>query len=369
MFDIKNGYTFKNGIKLRNRFVLAPMTTYSSNVDLTLSDEEEVYYNARAKSFGMIITAATAVSKDAQAFENQISIRDDRYLESMTKLANTIKKEGSVAICQLQHGGRMSVPGLQINQRIVAPSAIKANRDYAVVPEALKTSEIYDIIDDFKNAVKRAYKAGFDGIELHGANTYLLQQFVSGSSNKRTDEFGGDIQNRLRFIKLLLESVMDAKKTMLRPFIVGYRLSPEEIEEDGITIDDTIQLVHLLKSFNLDYIHLSIKRYDATSLRDESDTVPIVERVQAVIRSQIPLIGVGALNSKTAVEKAHNLGMDLFGIGMAALADPMVSEKIMTENPLKMTIDNASLLPSLLFKRLDSWSNGLRDKGFIVKRD
>lgn len=367
MFDIKQGYTFKNGIQLRNKFVLAPMTTYSSNMDLTLSDEEEVYYNARAKSFGMIITAATAVSKDAQAFVNQISIRDDRYLDSMTKLAKSIKKEGAVAICQLHHGGRMNVPGLQANQRIVGPSAIKANREYAVVPEALKTSEIYDIIDDFKNAVKRAYNAGFDGIELHGANTYLIQQFVSASSNKRTDEFGGSIQDRLRFVRLLLEAVFDARKTMLRPFIIGYRLSPEEIEEDGITLDDTIQLVHLLKSFNLDYIHLSIRRYDATSLRDENDKVAIVERIQAVIRSQIPLIGVGAIHGKKAVEEANELGLDLFGIGMAALADPDVPNKIMSEEPLKMSIDKDSLLPEPLFKRLGSWSSGLSDKGFIIK--
>lgn len=367
MFNIKESFSFNNGITLRNKFVLAPMTTYSGNVDLTLSDEEEVYYNARAKSFGMVITAATAVSKDAQAFVNQISIRDDRYLESMRRLANTIKKEGSVAVVQLHHGGRMNVPGLQANQRIVAPSAIKANRDYAEVPEALKTSEIYDIIDDFKCATKRAYKAGFDGVELHGANTYLIQQFVSGSSNKRTDEFGGDIHKRLRFVRLLLEAVFELKKDMERPFIIGYRFSPEEIEEDGITLDDTLELVHLLKSFNLDYIHLSIGSYNQTSLRDKTDTVPIIERIQGVIRGQIPLIGVGNLMNQENIEDASKLGFDLFGIGMAALADPDVPNKIINSLPLKMTIDSASLLPTQLYKRLGSWSDGLAKKGFVLK--
>ena len=138
---------FPNGMVMRNRLILAPMTTYSSNKDLTLSDEEEVYYNSRSKDIGMVITAAVAVSKNAQAFEHQISIKDDTYIPSMKRLASTIKKEGALAVVQLHHGGRMNAPNLYKNQDIVGPSAIKANRDYCVTPRELQNIEIYNIID------------------------------------------------------------------------------------------------------------------------------------------------------------------------------------------------------------------------------
>ena len=178
MNKVFSEYTLKEGVVLKNKLVLAPMTTYSSNEDLTVSQEELTYYNSRAKQFGMIITAACAVSKNAQAFNRQISIRDERYKESMKQLATAITKEGSKAILQLHHGGRMNQPGLYHNQEIVAPSAVKANRDYTVTPRELKTSEIYDIMDSFVQAAEIAMKVGFDGVELHGANTYLLQQLT-----------------------------------------------------------------------------------------------------------------------------------------------------------------------------------------------
>jgi 2,4-dienoyl-CoA reductase-like NADH-dependent reductase (Old Yellow Enzyme family) len=260
-------FTFPNGITLKNRFVLAPMTTYSSNIDLTLSDEEEVYYNSRAKEFGMVITAATAINKNAQAFERQISIRDERYLDSMTRLANSIKRENSVAILQLHHGGRMNQPNLYPNQDIVSASAIKAERDYLVTPRELKTSEVYDIIDDFVNATKLAMDAGFDGVEIHGANTYLVQQFFSPHSNQRTDEFGGSLVKRMTFASKMIQRIQSLKKTHNRQdFIIGYRLSPEEVEIPGISIDDTTFLVKQLHQLKVDYIHLSLQDYNQSSI-------------------------------------------------------------------------------------------------------
>ncbi len=155
-------FTFGHGAVLRNRLVLAPMTTYASNEDLTLSKEEEVYYKTRSKGMGMVITAATAINKNAQAFENQITARDERYLDSMKRLSNAIKSEGALSILQLHHGGRMNIPGLYTNQDIVCPSCVKANRDYAVEPRELKTSEVYDIIDAFVKSEKIAIKDGLE---------------------------------------------------------------------------------------------------------------------------------------------------------------------------------------------------------------
>ena len=128
MSDLLN-YELKKGILLKNRFVLAPMTTYSANDDLTLAEEERIYYESRGKEFGMVVTAATAISRHAQAFTNQISIMNENYLDSMKTLAHAIKSGGAKAVLQLHHGGRMNLPGLFEGQDIVNALSVKENRN------------------------------------------------------------------------------------------------------------------------------------------------------------------------------------------------------------------------------------------------
>jgi len=358
-------YKFKNGVIMRNHFALAPMTTYSSNEDLTLSDEEEHYYHLRSRNFGMVITAAAAVSKHAQAFEHQISVRDERYIDSMKRLRKAIKSGGALAILQIHHGGRMNVPDMYPNQDIVAPSSVKATRDYAVTPRALKTSEVYDTIDDFVNASKLAMKAGFDGVEIHGANTYLLQQFFSPHSNVRDDEFGGDLRKRMKFAKLIIEGILDAKKELNRPnFIIGYRFSPEELENPGITINDTLQFVDVLADYPIDYLHVSLGQYNQTSIRDEKDKEKIATKLLRMIDHRVPLIGVGGITTEEDVFDASNLGYDLLSLGMVALADPDVVLKFqLNERP--SNVFSKKMLPTPLYERLHRY--GSRLEGYEFK--
>jgi 2,4-dienoyl-CoA reductase-like NADH-dependent reductase (Old Yellow Enzyme family) len=367
MNRIFSEFTFGHGAKMRNRLVLAPMTTYSSNDDLTLSIEEEIYYNSRSKHLGMVITAATAVSKNAQAFENQISIRDERYLDSMQRLATSIKKEGALAVIQLHHGGRMNVPNLYPNQDIVSASAVKANREYAVTPRALRTSEVYDIIDDFVNATRLAIKAGFDGIELHGANTYLIQQFFSPHSNQRTDEFGGSVEKRLTFASILIDRVIEERKQSGKDdFIIGYRFSPEEIESPGITLDDTLLLVDMLAQKDLDYIHVSLGNYKQTSIRNKKDQEPIITKLKNVVNYRVPIIGSGGLESQADILDALELGYSLFAIGMIAIADKDVGKKLEEGTLPSKVISKDSLLPTPLYNRIKKW-RGIEDRGYQVK--
>lgn len=359
--------TLPHGATMSNRFCLAPMTTYSSNEDLTLSNEEEIYYNSRAKEFGMIITAATAVSKNAQAFDRQISIRDERYLDSMKRLATSITKEGSLAVIQLHHGGRMNKPGLYPNQDIVSASAVKANRPYAVTPRRLKISEVYDIIDEFANATKLAIKAGFSGVELHGANTYLIQQFFSPHSNRRDDIFGGSIEKRLTFPMLLVDRVLEVKeKYGTEDFVIGYRLSPEEREEPGITLQDTLVLVDELAKKDIDYIHLSQGHYNNTSIRDNTDTVPIISQIKNVVNNRVFLIGAGGIGTKDDAADALEAGYDLVALGTVALADPNIISHFEQGKEARKIIDQESILPHQLLERLRQWT-GLEQKGFIIK--
>jgi len=361
-------FTFGHGAVLRNRLVLAPMTTYSSNEDLTLSKEEEVYYKSRSKGMGMVITAATAVNKNAQAFPNQITARDERYLDSMKRLSNAIKSEGALSILQLHHGGRMNVPGLYPNQDIVCPSSIKANRDYAVEPRELKTSEIYDIMDDFVRSAKIAIKAGFDGIELHGANTYLLQQFFSPNSNRRDDEFGGSLKKRMFFGLTLVKKMIEVKKKYAKKeFIIGYRFSPEEIENPGITIKDTLELVNELASKDIDYLHVSLGNYNATSLRDKTDKELIVKKLKSVINNRVPLIGVGHIESVSDLEEGFNLGYDLLSLGLIALSDLNVVENLVNNLEPCRVFRRIDLLPTNLYNRLENWGSGLKDRGYTFE--
>ncbi|MBI9009091.1 MAG: NADH-dependent flavin oxidoreductase [Tenericutes bacterium] len=359
-------YTFANGKKLRNRLVLAPMTTYSSNNDLTLSKEEEIHYNARAKNFGMVIAAATAISRNAQGFQNQISIMDESYLPSMSRLATAIKKEGSVAILQLYHGGRMNMPNLYENQDIVSASAVKANRDYCVIPRALETKEVYEIINDFLNAMKLAMIAGFDGVEMHGANTYLLQQFFSPHSNQREDEFGGTVKKRLRFPLELVKRAQKLREELKRSdFIIGYRLSPEELEEPGISLDDTMVLVEELTKQKIDYIHLSLGRYNQSSLKDAENKKTVISYINDVVQNRVPIIGVGQIEDMDSINDAFESGFSLLSMGMIALSDPFVVIHLKDGlKPIKH-FSEKSLIPTNIYQRMLKGVPGNK-RGFTI---
>ena len=359
-------FKIKEGVVLKNPFVLAPMTTYSGNKDLTLSDEEELYYKSRGEEFGMVITAATAVSKHAQAFPNQISIMDQSFLPSMKRLANAIKSGGAKAILQLHHGGRMNQLGLYDNQDIVSASSVKSERENTKTPRALLTQEVYQIINDFENAIILAIEAGFDGIELHGANRYLIQQFFSPLTNKRQDEFGGNLTKRLAFPMKLVDVAIKAKSLYAdEKFIIGYRLSPEEVEPEGISLDDTKVLVRHLSSLDIDYIHFSLASYKQTSLRDKEDKNLIIDILRHENIGNKILTGVGAIESKQDAKKALALGYSLLAVGMAALADQNFVSNIQVNQPIKKGFDKQSLLPKNLQTRIINWRN-LEERGFTI---
>lgn len=355
-------YTFKNGMTMRNRLVMAPMTTYSGNPDFTVSDEELHYYKLRSQTLGMVITAATSINEQAQAFDLQISLKNDTFIPSMHKLAQAIKEEGALAVVQLHHGGRMNLPSLYKDPNdIVSASAIKAPREGLVTPRALTTQEVEQTIDDFAKASARALQAGFDGVELHGANTYFIQQFFSPHSNRRTDRFGGSLEKRMTFIKELILKSYDAMKETNKPFILGYRFSPEELENPGITLSDTLELIKLLKTLPLDYLHISLGRYTQTPQRDKTDQTMIVDYVQQALNHEIPLIGVGGINSHEDANDAIEKGFDLLAGGTVLLSDPLWG-KSLKEKTLPSRTFVKSTLPTPLYNRL------LKNKEYFMKK-
>ncbi|MDQ0245557.1 2,4-dienoyl-CoA reductase-like NADH-dependent reductase (Old Yellow Enzyme family) [Bacillus fengqiuensis] len=327
-------FTFSKGIELKNRIVMAPMTNFSSNPDGTVSDEEVQYYVRRSKGAGMVITACTYVTANGKGFHGEFGGDSDDMIPSLRRLATAIKEQGAKAILQMFHGGRMCPPELVPNGELVSASAVPAEQGAppsakGVIPRALSGSEVEAIIRDFGETTRRAIEAGFDGVEIHGANGYLIQQFFSPHSNRREDQWGGSLEKRMAFP---LSVVDEVKKVVAdhakEPFIVGYRFSPEEPETPGITMADTLALVEALADKNLDYLHASLMDFWSTPRRGADDTRPRIELIQEQAGDRVPVIGVGSIYTADDALKALESGVPLIALGRELIIDPDWVEKV-----------------------------------------
>ncbi|MEH7223637.1 NADH-dependent flavin oxidoreductase [Bacillus sp. JJ1566] len=357
-------FRFDNGVELRNRFVMAPMTTYSGNPDDTVSDEELAYYEERSYGVGAVITACTYVIASGKGFPGQFAAHTDAYIESLRKVAQAIHKGGAKAILQIYHGGRKSPRELVPNHDVVSASdTIAADGELA---RALTVEEIREIVKAFGETTRRAIEAGFDGVEIHGANTYLLQQFFSGFTNKRTDEYGGTLEKRMRFPLEVVAEVNRVKQQYADDsFIVGYRFSPEEPEEDGITLDDTVQLVDRLANEPLDYLHISLGDFRSFAHRYKGEKENRIKILHRVIDGRVPLIGVGSIYSKKDATEAAETGAELLALGRELLIEPHWVEKMMTGEEviteMDMTRDN--VIPGPMMRMMQSrpgWVPGVK---------
>lgn len=356
-------FTLPNGVSLRNRFVMAPMTTYAGHDNGDVSDEELAYYRARANGVGMLITACAHVAANGQAFRGQIAAHDDAFIPSLRRIAETIQQGGAKAILQIHHGGRQARKALVPNEDIVSASAVAGS--HGELAREATTAEVDALVDAYAQATRRAIAAGFDGVEIHGANTYLIQQFFSGFTNKRTDKYGGTLEKRLTFPIAVAEAVLNMKKAHASDdFIIGYRFSPEEPEEDGITMDDTAVLLARLQQLPLDYMHISLGDYRSTTHRYKKGEVNRIREVRALLRDDLPLIGVGSIYEAHEAEEAHELGADFVALGRALLIEPQWVEKVAAGEAVATTIDasNPQVIPPKMFDMLRSragWIPGL----------
>lgn len=324
-------FTLRSGVALHNRILMAPMTISASQPNGDVTEEELAYYHRRAKSgIGAVITACAYINKLAVGFPDSLGVESDERIPSLKRLAEAIHSGGAKAILQIFHAGRMTNSRL-VGEQPVSASDIPAMRPNAEIPRQLTDEEIKVIIQDFAKAARRAIEAGFDGIELHGANTYLLQQFFSPHSNHRTDQWGGNATERLAFPLAVVDAVQETvAKYAKQPFAIGYRFSPEEKEEPGITMDDTILLVNALADKEIDYLHVSVNRFDAESMRDNKDLRGRVAVIQEAVGERIPVIGVGGLQTIEQVEAALDV-VPLVSLGHALIMDPEWYEKAANE--------------------------------------
>ncbi|WP_066063095.1 NADH-dependent flavin oxidoreductase [Neobacillus soli] len=351
----------RSGIQLDNRVVMAPMTNWSSNLDGTVSDEEVAYYSRRSNGVGMVVTACTYVTANGKGFHGEFGSNRDDLIPSLRRLASAIKEQGAKAVLQIFHGGRMCPPELVPNGEIVSASAVPAEQGTVShqVPRALSEVEIQSIIRDFGESTRRAIEAGFDGVELHGANGYLIQQFFSPHSNRREDQYGGSLEKRLSFPIAVIDEVKKVvAENAKQPFLVGYRFSPEEPETPGITMADTLALVDILASKELDYLHVSVTEFWSTPRRGVEDTRSRLEIIQERVGDLVPVIGVGSIYTADDALKAIQTGVSMIAIGRELIIDPDWVEKVRQgkeseiETKLKKDAQSRLVVPDPLWQAI-----------------
>lgn len=319
----------KEGITLKNRIVMAPMTTTLSFHNGQVTSDEVNYYGKRSGDVGMVITGTSNINAMGKGYAGELSVEKDEMIPSLSKISHAIKKNGSKAILQIFHVGRTVSSDVLKGKQPVSASSIPGVYEGAQVPRELSESEIEQIIIDFGLATERAIKAGFDGVEIHGANNYLIQQFFSPHSNRRNDKWGGTKDNRYLFIKSIINSVNRAvSDNTENPFVVGFRFSPEEPTEPGITLEDTLYLVNRLADEKLDYLHVSLSNFSKFPHSESYQEKSTLEYIYETIDSRLPLIAVGSIKTKLDVEQALKYS-DLVAVGKQMIIDPRWASKVL----------------------------------------
>ena len=316
--------TLGNGVELTNRFGMAPMLVFASNSDDTVGEADYAYWNLRNVCGNLLISGAMTVSENGHGMPNQLTAYGDFNMEGLTKLAGIMKAKGNKAIMQLHHAGRESVGTYQKFGYVVAPSAI--NFPFLqYVPRELTHEEILQIIDDYGETTRRAIEAGYDGVEIHGANHYLLQQFFSAYSNIRNDEWGGTFEKRMAFPLAVLRKVKEVvAEKGTKDFIVGYRISPEEVhgENVGYTVDDALVLIDKLIEEGIDYLHIS-------STGNDYDLMPskggcgktLAKTIYDHVNKRTVVLAAGGINTPERALEALN-SCDVCMLGRPVLIDP-----------------------------------------------
>jgi len=240
--------TLPHGPAWPNPYALAPLTNKQSHADGTLSDEEHRWLQARAEGgFGLVMTCATYVSSAGKAWAGQLGISSDEHLPGLTRLATSLREAGAVSSVQLHHGGRRA------SSEVSGVPTKAPWDDPATGATALSTAEVHEAVGDFVSGAVRAERAGFDGVELHGAHGYLIGQFLDARSNHRDDGYGGSLAARSRFLREVLDGVRAATGP---DFQVGLRLTPERM---GIALGEFREVAgDVLASGQLDYLDVSM---------------------------------------------------------------------------------------------------------------
>lgn len=321
-------------VVLKNRIVMPPMGTNLATADGEASHQIIEYYKERAKGgVGLICVETTGVMPTGKAIPRSLRIDDGKYIPGLGDLTDAIHAYGAKASIQLNHAGRQAVCEANSGAKPIAPSAVPcpftSAYDPGAIPSELSVAEIQDVVRSFAIAGLRAKLAGFDIIELHFAHGYLIHQFMSPLANKRTDEYGGSLEGRLRFGIEIIEST---KALVGADFPIMVRLSAEDFIPGGLTIEDIKQIASILEKKGVHAISISggmyptLERCLAPIYYKRAFMVPYATKVKEVVG--IPVLTAGRINSLSlADEIIRDNRADLVCMGRGLIADPYLVEK------------------------------------------
>jgi 2,4-dienoyl-CoA reductase-like NADH-dependent reductase (Old Yellow Enzyme family) len=327
-----------NGMRLRNRIALPPLTTNCAGEDGRVTESILRFYRDRSKDAGLVIVEATAVRPDGRIVPGSLGLWEDGQVAGMARLADTIRNLGAAAVVQLNHAGARCTPAGGEMQG-ASPSGFEFRSD--VKAFAMSRAQIDEMARCFGDAARRAVSAGFEGVEIHGAHFYLISQFLSPFTNKRNDLYGGDARGRTTFALQVVKGVRD-KVGQRYPIL--FRLNAVESIEDGQSLEDAIVVSRLLGENGVDALHVSVvtggswkeekgRRFFATASALSKDApagsnVPLAARLKK--ETGMPVIAVGKLAEGNAASDAvAKSGVDVVAIGRQMLADPDAAGKVL----------------------------------------
>jgi 2,4-dienoyl-CoA reductase-like NADH-dependent reductase (Old Yellow Enzyme family)/thioredoxin reductase len=311
---------------------MPPMATNFAGEDGSVNDRHIHYYVKRAKGgVGYITFEHTGILKQGRAFPNMALIDSDQNIPSFRKLAEAIHQENGKILIQINHAGRQTSASIT-GSPIVAPSAIPCPVRKEM-PKELSHEEIQNIIEAFGRAALRVKEAGTDGVEIHMAHGYLINQFLSPFSNKREDEYGGDADRRMR---MAVEVLRQVRNTVGPDFPVLCRLSADEYVEGGLRLEDTKEIARSLERNGADALHISACVAASGYLNhppyyaEEGIFAPLAQGIKSVVG--IPVIAVGRIRTPELANRVLEEGKaDLISMGRALIADPNLPMKALQE--------------------------------------
>lgn len=327
--------TLPNQVEIANRFVLSPMITNSSTVEGYVTEEDTAYAERRAYSAPLQITGAAYIEEYGQLFEYGFSIDDDRSIEGLKKLAKAMKKGGAKAVIQLTHAGRFSKISLKDFGAVYGPSEfhLKSPIEHTVIP--MSKRKIKHVIMQYADATRRAIEAGFDGVEISGAQRLLIQTFLSTFSNNREDEYGAkSIENRSRFgieVMQAVQKVIDEKAPA--DFILGYRGTPEETRghDIGYSVEEFLYFMdRIMDVSKLDYLATASwgkNIYKQTIRAGKYKGAYMNQVVYDHINGRVPVMASGGINSPDKALEALQYA-DMVGASTPFVTEPEFVNKL-----------------------------------------
>lgn len=308
-------------LELKNRLVMPPMATEKSAPGGRVSPGLIEYYKEKSRGghISLIIIEHSYIKPDGKASENQLSAAEDTVVDGLKTLAAVIHKNGSKAVMQINHAG--SAASEEITGSLPAgPSAILNPRKGAgILPRELDPDQIMSIIKAFQDAARRVKEAGFDGVEIHCAHGYLLNQFFSPLTNKRTDGYGGGLLNRIRIHLQIIEAV---KRAVGKDYPLLLRLGASDFMPGGTTVEDSIAAAREFEKAGIDILDISggFCGYTVAGLTGQGFFAPLSAAIKEAV--SIPVILTGGITEAEAAEKLlHDNKADLIGVGRAILKD------------------------------------------------